>query len=538
MNNSYLRICVPVLLCLNVSFAQDILWEKSYGGKQAEYLLDAQPTADYGFILAGASLSGKSGNKEENNVGDLDFWIWKMDEKGELDWQKSYGGYGPDFLYSIRNTNDGGFIAAGTSESKKGFDKTDDALGREDIWIMKLNAKGGMEWQKTIGGPGQDFVKAVCPTKDGYVIGGSSDSPLSLKIRKGGSDPYGKWDDTRGGLDFFIVKLDLKGNILWQRTLGGQYMDMLESIEPTADGGYIVGGYTNSPESIDKPETGYGEGDYWVLKLDKDGQTEWQKVLGGEQDDHLYAVKQLKDGGYIIGGNSASATSGNKSRSNKKGTDFWIVKLDEKGEILWQETYNTGKTDILTSVMENSDGTLLLSGYAQSEVVGETTKKDRKEINDYVAIKISAEGEELWKKTVGSNGEDILRKLIETRDGDYVLAGTSKGEISRDKNSGKGSNDFWVVKLGDRQKKKKAEKRTLLEAIPNPAGTYTNIIVGFEFSSGTLSVFDLSGRMLQTFEVNNRTIPLEMGTYPEGVYVVEVKTDNGTDFVKVIKGVK
>jgi hypothetical protein len=191
--------------------------------------------------------------------------------------------------------------------------------------------------------------------------------------------------------------------------------------------------------------------------------------------------------------------------------------------------------DVLTSLVENNDGTILIGGYAQSEVIGQGNKKDKKDINDYIAIKISAEGEELWKQTIGSNGEDLLKKLVETRDGGYILAGTSKGAISRDKNSAKGSNDFWVVKLKDKDKKKKEEKRTLLEAIPNPAGEFTNIIVGFDFTSGTASLFDLSGRMLQSFEVNSRTIPLDMSQYPEGVYIVEVKTDKGTDSVKVMR---
>lgn len=105
-------IFLPLLI-----YSQDILWEKSYGGIHADYLFDAQPTADYGFILAGSSVSDKTGNKTEDNHGDLDYWIWKMSEKGELEWQKSIGGNGFDLLQSIKNTNDGGFILAGTSSS-------------------------------------------------------------------------------------------------------------------------------------------------------------------------------------------------------------------------------------------------------------------------------------------------------------------------------------------------------------------------------------------------------------------------------------
>ncbi len=528
------------ILCLGVFGlstlqAQDVLWEKSYGGKQADYLLDAQPTADYGFILAGASLSLKGGNKEENNVGDLDYWVWKMDESGSLDWQKNLGGSGPDLLYSIQNTRDGGFILAGTSESGINFHKKDSCRGKEDIWIIKLNAKGGEEWQRALGGDGHDLVKSIIQTTDGgYLVGGSSSSAISPLILKGAADPYGKAEECRGSLDYWIIKLDAQGQVKWQKTYGGLYNDILESAGQTKDGGYIIGGYSNSPASRDKAEDNKGEGDYWIVKLDKDGETEWQRVLGGEKDDHLFTIQQTADGGFIAGGNSISDGSGNKSKSNMKGTDIWLVKLSESAEILWQETYNTGEVDILTSLIENQDGTFLLGGYAQSEVRGKQ-KSDKKEINDYLAIKISSEGEEVWKTAVGSNGEDILRKVVQTRDGGYILAGTSKGTISRDKKSGKGSNDFWVVKLKDKDKEEE-NSRNKIEAIPNPAQQFTNVIVGFEFDTGTASLYDLSGRQLQTFTVESRTIPVDMSSYPQGIYIMEVATNTGTASVKIMKG--
>ncbi|NLN25159.1 MAG: hypothetical protein GX163_05830 [Bacteroidetes bacterium] len=125
------------------SNAQEILWEKSYGGTHSEYLFDAIPTADYGFILAGSSLSGKSGNKAMASAGNFDYWIWKMDEKGDLDWQHSFGGSGTDHLNSIRSTSDGGYILAGTSNSPKDGDKKEESYGQEDFWIIKLNAGYG-----------------------------------------------------------------------------------------------------------------------------------------------------------------------------------------------------------------------------------------------------------------------------------------------------------------------------------------------------------------------------------------------------------
>jgi len=535
--------------------SQDILWEKSYGGLHSDYLFDAQPTADYGFILAGSSLSDKTGNKSEDNHGDLDYWVWKMDENGDLDWQKSIGGSGFDLLQSIKNTRDGGFILAGTSNSPKtqkgGIgNKKEDCKGMADFWVIKLNAKGEEQWQKTIGGNGQDELLCAFQTLDGgYMLGGSSSSTLLPKkdlTEKGTIDVKpdltGKTEKCRGNMDYWIVKLDNTGAVQWQKTYGGEYADVLRGMEQTTDGGYILGGYSNSPRSGEKTEENNGIGDYWILKIDNAGEIEWQKTIGGNGDNQLYVIHQTKEGGYIAGGNSNSTTQLSlKGGTVSNGTDYWILKMDEKGDVVWSKTYDFGKVDILTSMVENDDHTFLVGGYAQSEsnqgAKGGLQLKvsgDKEGINDYIALKISATGDELWKKTVGSKGEDILRKLIETRDGGYLLAGTSNSKSSKDKNSTIGGNDFWVVKLKDKQKPE--EVKVNIEAIPNPVTTFTNIIISYDFEQGTASVYDLLGRQLQHFEIHSRTVPIDLSSYPEGIYVISIKTNVHTDGVKVIKG--
>ena len=519
-------ILAGIFLLLSIkNYGQDILWEKSYGGEHSEYLFDAQPTADYGFILAGSSLSGKTGNKKQDNIKDLDYWVWKMDEKGDMDWQKNFGGTGADLLQSIQNTKDGGFILAGTSTSKKGADKKEDNFGQEDFWIIKLNAKGDEEWQKTIGGTGRDLLKSIHQTMDGgYIIGGSSESIISGL----------KTEANFGSLDYWLLKLDSTGTIEWQKTFGGQFTDQLESILPTKDEGYIIGGWSNSFKSGNKTEEAFGEGDYWLLKLDKNGETEWQRTLGGEDDDHLYVLIETKEGGYLAGGNSRSKTSGNKKKSNGKGSDFWLVKITEMGEIDWQNTYDFGKTDVLTSITENEDGTLLLGGHAKTENTG-LTRADKKGIDDFIALKIAADGEEKWRQTVGSAGEDNLKKLVETRDGGYLLAGTSKGKVSRDRNTGQGRSDFWVVKLRDKDKEEEKERYKGLEVFPNPTETFTNVIVNHDFENGKVNICDISGRQVQYFEVNSRTIPLNFQGLPIGVYIVTVSTNVSTESVKILK---
>ena len=543
MKNKHYLFLVIGLFSITNSIAQDILWERSYGGKHAEYLFDAIPTADYGFILAGSSISNKNGNKSEANKGDLDYWIWKMDEKGTPEWQKSFGGTGVDILYSVKNTNDGGFILAGTSSSNKSEDKKDDSKGQEDFWVIKLDAKGKELWQRTIGGTSQEKLLSVAQTKDGgFVLGGSSSSNKTLADSKGKLDEFGKAENSKGSLDYWVVKLDIDGKVEWNKTIGGKYVDELKSIEQTEDEGYILGGYSNSPVSGDKSEANVGQGDYWVVKLNKDGLIQWQRTLGGDKDDNLFALTQTKDKGFIVGGSSNSSATDTKNKTSKNGTDFWIVKLDEIGNVQWQEAYDYGKYDMLSSIVENPDGTFLIGGYAQSEskskstnVKGlKTTKKDEEGINDYIALKIKDNGEEIWTQTVGSNGDEVLKRLFETRDGGYILAGTSNGTISRDKNSMKGGQDFWVVKLKDKDKKDKEKQN--IEAIPNPASSYTNAIIGYDYKDGTVTLYDLNGRSLQTIKVDGeRTVPVNLSGLPQGVYIIEVKTDVSKDGVKVIK---
>lgn len=519
--------------------AQDILWEKSYGGKNSEYLFDAISTPDYGFILAGSSISNKGGNKSEDTKGNFDYWIWKMNEKGDVEWQKNFGGSKDDFLYSIQVTKDGGFILAGSSYSDSDGDKKGKNKGECDFWIVKLDAKGGEQWQQTIGGSGVDRLQSIRNTLDGgYIIGGTSNSEKSVADKNGTIDIYSKKDPCKGNLDYWIVKLDKQGKLNWQKTFGGIYVDELKAVEQNKAGEFIVAGYSNSPKSEDKTQDNYGDDDYWVLKLDVQGNVIWQKTIGGNKADNLFALQLTQDGGFVIGGSSSSESNNSKIKGNGKGVDFWIIKFDAEDSIEWQETYDFGKSDVLTSLVENKDGSLLIGGYAQSEKNQLTKSKklasDTEGINDYIALKINKNGEKLWSKTVGSKEDDILQKLIETRDGGYVLAGTSDGDKSKDKSSKIGATDFWVVKLKD---KLKLEKEKIgLEAMPNPTNAFTNVIVNYYYSYGSVSLYDINGKEVYKKQINGeRTIPVDLSNLSQGIYIIKIKSNIAENAVKIIK---
>jgi hypothetical protein len=230
-------------LAFKPGFSQEIEWQKTIGGNNVDWLSSMKQTSDGGYILGGTSVSNFSGNKTENCIGGNDYWIVKTDSIGNIQWQNTIGGILNDNLTSVMQTADGGFILGGYSESYIFGDKTENCLGDFDYWIVKTDSLGNIQWQNTIGGILEDELFALQQTADGgYILGGKSRSDISGD----------KTENSQGGYDYWIVKTDSIGNIQWQNTIGGSINDELNSIHQTADGGFILGGFSGSGISGDK----------------------------------------------------------------------------------------------------------------------------------------------------------------------------------------------------------------------------------------------------------------------------------------------
>jgi len=603
-NHSFGKCCQAAFLLIALSpfiYSQDIQWQQVLGGIHSEYLYDVKATPDYGFLLAGSSFSEDSGNKTEKGKGDLDYFLWKMDEEGKMEWQKTFGSAGSDYLYSVGLTRDGGFILGGASEtSGSGFespqppdgDKKDPGFGNMDFWILKLDPTGKEEWQVTLGGIGNDQLQSIQQTPDGgYIIGGSSAS-TSLSDRGGEleTNPNMKQSDNFGSFDYWVVKLSSLGEIEWEKTFGGMFSDELKSILITEDG-YLIGGNSNSPasrlsagtapdlyataqasqgeenpprlrhpseggedpprlrhpsEGGEKTAENSGMNDYWVIRLNEQGEEQWQRTYGGDGDESLAQMIETEKG-FLLAGSSNSSPLG-RSGGASNGTDFWVIEIDKQGEPLWDKTYDFGKWDVLVSVLPltpskgggtpssgggtSSSGEYLLGGYASTETLGK--RMDNKGVNDYIALKINDRGEMLWSKTIGGTGTDQLKGLTRTRDGGYILAGNSDSKKSDDKDKASiGGSDYWVVKLGN--EKKTDEERQLVEVYPNPTYQFTNIIISQEFKEASVQVFDMTGRKLQTKVLPYRSTPIDLQGYLPGVYIFKITVDGKTEDVKVIK---
>lgn len=520
-----------ILFMISLCYPQEILWEKTLGGNKSEYLYDIKPTPDFGFILAGSSLSDKSGNKADEKQGDLDYFIWKMDENGNEEWQRSFGGSGADHLYCINLTHEGGYILGGSSNSPKSGDKRDENLGLDDFWVIKLNPTGDEEWQFTLGGKGMDILLSIQQTQDrGFILGGTSDSSKGSNVE---DYLYQKAEDSRGSMDFWVVKISEQGELEWQKTIGGRYYDVLRSIYQTEDGGYILGGYSNSIASGEKSEKNLGEGDYWIVKLNPAGTIEWERTIGGDKDDELFALIPTEDNGFLLGGSSNSRISNLKQVDNSQGADWWIVRTDEQGEIQWQKTYDIAQNDMLVDITKTQDGDFLLSGYAKAEKYNE--QAEREGIEDYVVIKIDNQGKELWRKFMGGKGSDRLETTIKSRDGGYILAGTSDSGADRDKGAkNQGRDDYWIVKLLDKDTELQTDVQRL-EIYPNPAEDYVNVLIHEDFKETDLQIFDMMGALVLKQKIKNKITPVDIRQLQTGAYLIKVVTENNMFNAKFLK---
>jgi uncharacterized delta-60 repeat protein len=299
-----------------------IVWQNSYGGIYYDDAASIQQTADGGYIVAGTTYSFGA------QTGD--FWLLKLNSGGSIAWQKTYGGSGDDEAYSVRQTSDGGYIVAGTTNSfgTPGY----------DAWVLKLNSAAGIVWSKTYGGSYFDIAYAIQNTSDGgYIVAGSTNS----------------FDG--GGYDHaWVLKLNSTGGITWQNTYGGYGNDEASSVQQTADGGYIVAGDTNS--------SGAYYDNFWVFKLDSNGSVVWSYTYGGSDYDDAYSVEQTADGGYIVAGTTYSFGAGFG--------DFWLLKLNSAGLVVWQNTYGGSDDDVAYSVRQTPDGDYIVAGTTASFGVG------------------------------------------------------------------------------------------------------------------------------------------------------------------------
>jgi hypothetical protein len=484
-----------------------------------------------------------------------------------IDWEKTIGGNQSETPYKIKQTLDNGYVVGGTSNSGISGDKSQICYGSVDFWIVKLNTNGSIQWEKTFGGNLSDEFKSIIQTNDGgYLIGGTSNSSISND----------KSENSRGGMDYWIVKLDANGTILWDKTYGGNLEDNLTDIQKTNDGGYILAGYSNSSISGDKTENSRGLYDYWILKINAEGAIMWQKTIGGDNYDFLRSVKQLNDNSYILAGRSFSGVSGDRTSVNIWGQDAWIIRVSSTGEIIWQKKYNL---DDITTIISSSDGNLVIAGsnpltqypldkslfsYSFQSTIfkinlngdilwshynqlngGDCIANGIVEANDgyYYATyssnystnkafitKLNFNGNLVWNKAFSTQSGEFINSLDKTNDNAVVCAiQTSSNSYGDKSENSKGLSDYWVVKLNPSLLNSTNFEKENFKLFPNPVNDLLNIYNRNSIEYKTILYNALGQEIRETDSSDSNFTSLHFD-YAPGYYFLKVINTKNSNF--------
>lgn len=412
----------------------------------------------------------------------------------EIFWQKRYGGSGLDNVNKIIPTKDKGYLVLSYSNSGISGDKTEPCFGDYDIWLLKFNQQDTLEWQKTIGGNKSDSpVGAFQMADEGYLILANSSSGISGN----------KTVASKGGDDFWLIRIDRTGNISWQKSIGADSTDSPNIFVRTKDGNFIACGTSASGISGDKTEKSRGRYDYWVVKIDQNAKIIWEKTLGGNHDDTVDGALALSDGSFTISGTSLSQVNGDKTVPLIGNDDIWVLNISSEGKINYQLALGTSIADRASRAMfeigdehwvsgnigVNSgskpqfDASIYLvdqkgkgkdtiifranrddaiswmsstyNGGTMSAIVSLSDKGGMKTDTsrggrDIWLVRLDKNGKLFWDKTFGGNLDESAASFIEYEPGHYLMACTSSSRISGDITvAGKGANDILIIKIKD-----------------------------------------------------------------------------------------
>jgi len=319
-----------------------------------------QQTKDGGYIVVGYTFS-YYGDIAQNTTG-YDVWVLRLNSKGVLLWEKTYGGTSWDFASHVQQTADDGFIVSGTSYSHDGDVEKNN--GASDIWILKLDRLGNKKWAKSYGGESEDFASSVKQTFDGgYIVAGTS---ISSSGDVGGNN---------GDYDFWIVKLDKTGDLIWEGNFGKTFYESANSVLQVEDGSYVVAGNTISNE-VDV-NTNTVDQDPWILKLDINGNLLWEKSYGGKELDSAQSIQQSDNGGYVIAGTTTSFSDDMRQSFR----NCLIIKVDKLGTLEWKTIFGTEDPDAIYSIEQTRDGGYTVAGYTDIN----------NDVSDYFVIKVNVD---------------------------------------------------------------------------------------------------------------------------------------------------
>lgn len=425
------RASSPTLRAPRASHAAPAIeWQRALGGSAADRPQDAPQALaarpDGGCVVVGSTRS-EDGDVTEA-FGGWDTWVADLDAKGRIRWQRTLGTAGRDIGTCLAIARDGGVGVLSTR--------------REDWSLARLDRSGRPLWERTLGGSGPEIATTLVATADGgFLAGGHTQS----------SD--GDVSEAKCAWDWWLVKVDRRGEIEWDTTLGGSSNEYLIQVVAARDGGYLAVGRT---ESDDGDVTGQnGTYDYWLAKIDAEGSLEWERTYGGWDWEWGNSVAATRDGGCVLGGYTYTFSDYGEGdvTSNHGEFDYWVVKVDEEGEVEWERSLGGTHYELGYGIVQTRDG-----GYA---MVGGSPSTDGQVTGnhgdwDLWVVRLEADGDLRWERSLGGTSYDAGYALAETPDGGLLLLGESYS-TDGDVRGNHGDEDLWLVKLGgDRRGRAKA----------------------------------------------------------------------------------
>ncbi|MCX6188701.1 MAG: T9SS type A sorting domain-containing protein [Bacteroidetes bacterium] len=421
-------------------FAQSPLkvWDKRFAGDTSDYLNAIKRSNNGNLFLAGRSNSKNIADKSQTSKGGYDYWVIKTDSNGNKIWDITLGTTSNEDLFSVAPTPDGGCLVGGHTNGGKNNDKSQNSFGSNDYWVVKLNANGVKQWDSAYGGNSYDELHYVEPTTDkGFLLIG-----LSYSGKSGN-----KKSPNKGDADIWVVKIDSIGRMLWDSTYGGTGFDNCLEGKQTKDGGFLLASWSKSPLSGNKSIDSIGNSDVWLLKISGNGIVQWDRVYGGISRDEINTFVELPDGGFLLPIYSNSDKNGNKNTYNKGSYDTWLVRTNALGIKLWERSIGGNSDDLIFALVQTADRGFVLGGYSFSST-GDRSKFNYGG-GDYWIIKVDSGGRPLWDETIGGKKDDYLQDMTLTAGDNIVLAGHSKSGIGQDKTQDtlNGNYDYWITKI-------------------------------------------------------------------------------------------
>jgi len=417
-------------------FLGELDWVYNFGGSNEESAQAVIETSDGGYAVFGYTNS-IDGNLTDKTTEVNDFWLVKLDAEGNMQWNKTYGGSGDDRGQSIVQTADEGFAIVGYAMSSDGDGSNNE--GFHDNWILKLDPLGNIEWERSFGFSGHDHSYDVLQTTDGgFFFVGFLD--ITASEGEGGESTNKRNTRTRHGVgEFWCNKLDADGNLEWRQFFGGTGNDRAFGAVQANDGGFVI---TGSSESNDFDiSNSSGSYDFWAIKITAQGDLVWENSFGGTGIDKAWDISNTNDNGYVITGNTFSDDT--DISKNNGASDVWLVKIDDAGKMVWEKTYGGSGFDSARAINIGADGGFVICGNSKSI---DADLSDNAGENDIWLIKTDTNGNMEWQKTFGGAGLDFGFDAIETKGGSIVLVGEMASEDFPDLQN-KGKADAVVIKI-------------------------------------------------------------------------------------------